>query len=213
MIHRMLHAGLTGNIASGKSHAVSVFAELGAHIVDADVIARRLLNTETDTKLKVVNAFGPEILNAEGQINRKSLANIIFHDSAKRQLLNSLVHPDVRTVVLGQIVELEKQGTPGIIIVDAALLVESGFYRMYDKLIVVACDPAVQLARLISRDGISVEEARARIAAQLPAAEKVKLADYVIETSGTFKQTRGQIEEVYRKLVLDEIDQRLLPEA
>jgi dephospho-CoA kinase len=213
MIHPMLHAGLTGNIASGKSHAVSVFSELGAHIIDADIIARRLLSSETETKRKVVQAFGPAIVNPDGHINRKSLANIIFHDSAKRELLNSLVHPDVRTEVLGRIVELEKPETLGIIIVDAALMVESGFYRMYDRLIVVTCDPGVQLTRLMSRDGLSVEEARARMAAQLPAAEKAKLADYTIDTSGTFKQSREQIEEVYRRLVLDEISLRLQADA
>jgi dephospho-CoA kinase len=205
MIPIMLHVGLTGNIATGKSHTVSIFAELGAHIIDADVIARQLLNPGTGTYLKVLQGFGRTILNPDGTINRKSLAQLIFHDSAKRELLNSLVHPDVRTEVLRRIAELEKPGVGGIIIVDAALMVETGSYKMYDRLVVVTCDPAVQLTRLINRDGLSLQEARARIAAQLPSGEKVKVADYIIETSGTFKQTREQIETVYRNLVLEEI--------
>jgi len=198
----MLQVGLTGSIASGKSHASSVFAELGAHIIDADIIAHELCTPGTPTYAKVVAAFGREVVAPDGTINRKALGEIVFHNAEKRQLLNSLVHPDVRAEVMRRIFALEKQGFQGIAIVDAALIVESGFHRMQDRLVVVVCDPALQLTRVMSRCGLSAEEARIRIAAQMPVQEKVRLADYVIDTSGTYSNTREQIERVYRELVL-----------
>jgi len=205
MMPRMLHAGLTGNIASGKSQAALVFAELGAHVIDADTVAHELLGPGTKTYAKVAESFGMEILNPDGTINRKVLGGIVFQDFRKRQLLNALVHPDVRTEVLRRIVDLEKDSSAGIIIVDAALMVESGFYKLYDRLIVVTCDPALQLNRLIHRNGLTPDEAKARMAAQMPIEEKLKLADYTIDTSGTFRQTREQIEAIYRDLLLQEM--------
>jgi dephospho-CoA kinase len=201
----MLHVGLTGNIASGKSHATAVFAELGAHIIDADVVAHELLAPGTATYRKVVDAFGPEIVGDDGTIDRRRLGGIVFHDTDKRLLLNSLVHPDVRAEVLRRVVEIDGDGRNGILIVDAALMVESGSYKMYDKLIVVHCAPDLQIARIVARDNLSITEARARMAAQLPAEEKIKVADYTVDTSGTFRQTREQIEAIYRDLVLVEL--------
>ena len=204
----MLHVGLTGNIASGKSTAARVFVELGARIIDADVIAHALLEPQTETYKKVVERFGRGIVKVDGTINRVKLGEIVFHDAAQRNLLNGIVHPEVRTEVLRQIFELEKDSTGGIIIIDAALMVESGFYKLYDRLIVVFCHPALQLARLISRDGLSIPEARARMAAQMPVEEKLQVANYKIDTSGTLRRTREQIEAVYRDLVLIELSKR-----
>jgi dephospho-CoA kinase len=198
----MLQVGLTGSIASGKSHASSVFAELGAYIIDADLIAHQLCVPGTPTFAKVVEAFGNGVLAPDGTIDRKILGEIIFHNAEKRHLLNSLVHPEVRAEVMRRMFELQKQGFQGIVIVDAALIVESGFHKMQDRLIVVVCELALQLTRVMNRCGISAEEARVRIAAQLPAEEKVKLADYVIDTSGTYSNTREQIERIHRELVL-----------
>ncbi len=197
----MLQVGLTGNIASGKSHASSVFAELGAQIIDADLIAHELFTPGTATYSKVVQAFGNHILAADGAINRKILAEIIFHQRERRLLLNSLVHPDVGAEVMRRTFELAKQGFNGIVMVDAALLVESGFYKTQDYLIVVTCDPALQLLRVMNRCGLNAEEARLRIDAQMPATEKIKLADYTIDTSGTYANTREQIERIYRDLL------------
>jgi dephospho-CoA kinase len=201
----MLHVGLTGNIASGKSNAGLVFAELGAHIVDADLIAHELLLPGAHAYSDVVCAFGSGILDESGAINRRALGQIVFSSPQKRQLLNSLIHPGVRAEVLRRIVELEMPGKKGIILVDAALMIETGFFQYYDRLIVVYCDPSIQLSRLMSRDGFNVEEARARIAAQMPAEEKRRLAHYTIETSGTLRQTREQVEAVYRDLLLYEM--------
>ncbi len=204
----MLQVGLTGNIASGKSRAASVFAELGAHVIDADVIAHELMQPGSQTCEKVVAAFGEGILNPDGTINRRSLGTIVFNDTPKRLLLNSLVHPDVRDEVLRRIFQLQEGSPNGIVIVDAALMVESGFYRMHDVLIVVTCDAGLQSARLMNRSDLTLEEARSRMEAQMPVEEKVKLADYVIDTSGTFRETRVQIEEIYKELLRRERESR-----
>jgi dephospho-CoA kinase len=204
----MLQVGLTGNIASGKSNASRVFAELGAHVVDADIIAHKLLDPGTATYGRIRDAFGAEILFPDGTINRKVLGRIVFSQADKRVLLNGLIHPDVRAEVLRRVGEVVAREASAIIIVDAALMVESGFYKLHERLIVVYCDPALQLSRLMARDGLLPSEAKARMDAQLPVEEKLKLADYVIETSGTFRETRVQIETVYRDLVRVESDLR-----
>jgi dephospho-CoA kinase len=198
----MLQVGLTGNIATGKSHASGVFAELGAHVIDADAIVHELFHPGSATHAKVVAAFGKEILAADNTVDRKILGNIVFSQPPRRLLLNALVHPDVAAEVMRRVFDLAKQGFKGIVIVDAALLVESGFYRMQDRLIVVNCDPALQLARIMSRYGLSAENAQLRIAAQMPAQEKIKLAHYTIDTSGTYSSTREQIETIFRDLML-----------
>ena len=202
---RMLHVGLTGNIASGKSHAALLFAEMGAHIIDADQVAHELLNSGTKTYQKIVEAFGEQILALDRQIDRKKLGQIIFFDADKRLLLNRLTHHDVGVELLRRIFEWEQQFSRGIVIVDAALMVETGGYKMYDRLIVVTCDPALQIVRLMSRDHLNEEEARARMNSQMPIEQKLKLANYTVDTSGTLKQTRDQVEAIYRDLLIQEI--------
>ncbi len=201
----MLHVGLTGNIASGKSQAAQVFAELGAHIINADIIAHDLLVKGTVIYDEVVKAFGEGILAPDGSIVRRKLGDIVFGDAEKRSRLNGIIHPAVREEIMHRVHECGESCPSAIIIVEAALLIETGGYRIYDCLIVVTCDPKLQLSRLIHRDGLTLEQAKARILAQMPAEEKLKLADYTIDTSGTFKETREQIEAVYRDLVLQEI--------
>jgi dephospho-CoA kinase len=201
----MLHVGLTGNIASGKSHTAMLFAEMGAHIIDADVVAHDLLSLGTNTYQKIVEAFGENILGAEGGIDRKKLGQIIFFDDEKRKLLNQLTHHDVGAEILRKIFELEQAFSRGIVIVDAALMIETGGYKIYDRLIVVTCDPSLQLVRLMSRNQLSEREAQARMNSQMPMEEKLKLADYTIDTSGTLRQTRDQAEAIYRDLLIQEI--------
>ena len=203
----MLRVGLTGNIATGKSHASRVFAELGARVLDADIIAHDLMRPGRETYRKVVQAFGDDILSADGAIDRKKLGRIVFNDSEKRLQLNSLVHPDVGSEVRRRIIELEQDTPAGIVIVDAALMIESGSYKAYQRVIVTYCDPALQLQRIMARDGLSMEEARARVASQMPMEEKLKYADYRIDTSGTFEQTREHIEQVYRELTMLSLQQ------
>ncbi len=201
----MLHVGLTGNIASGKSRAALLFAELGAHIIDADLVVHELLALGTKTYSRIVDAFGTHILNSEREIDRKKLGQIIFFDAEKRALLNQLTHHDVGVEILRRIFDLEQSSCRGVVIVDAALMVETGGYKMYDRLIVVTCDRSLQIARLMSRDRLSEKEARARMNSQMPIEEKLKLADYTIDTSGALKQTRDQVEAIYRDLLIQEL--------
>ena len=201
----MLHVGLTGNIASGKSHAALLFAESGAHVIDADIVVHELLAPGTKTHEKVVDAFGAEILNTDGQIDRKRLGQIIFGSPEKRLLLNSLTHPDVGAEILRRIFQLEQSFSGGIVIVDGALIIESGGHKMYDRLIVVTCNPTLQISRLIRRDGLTQQQAEARIISQMPIEEKLKLADYTIDTSGTLRQTQDQVEAIYRDLLVQEL--------
>ncbi len=204
----MLRVGMTGNIASGKTNARRVFAELGAHTIDADDVAHELLAPGSEVYGDVVAAFGDGILRPDGTISRKRLGFIVFNDPERRSILNSLVHPAVRAQIWHRIGELESLHPSGIVIVDAALMVETGSYRQYDRLIVVHCDPALQLGRLMRRNDLTPEEAKARIAAQMPVEEKLRLAHYRIDTSGTLSGTRQQIEAIHRDLVLLEIRRR-----
>jgi dephospho-CoA kinase len=201
----MLHVGLTGNIASGKSRIALLFAESGAHVIDADAVVHDLLASGTKTYQKIVDVFGVEMLTPEGQIDRKRLGQIIFSNPEKRLLLNSLTHPDVIAEILSRIFDLEQFSPCGIIIVDAALIIETGGHTMYDRLIVVTCNPSLQISRLMNRDGLTQEEAEARMASQMPIEEKLKLADYTIDTSGTLRQTQDQVEAIYRDLLVQEL--------
>ena len=201
----MLHVGLTGNIASGKSQAALLFAELGAHIIDADLVVHELLASGTRTHSRIVEVFGEQILNSKREIDRKRLGQIVFFDAEKRALLNQLTHHDVGVGILRRIFDLEQSSSRGIVIVDAALMVETGGYKMYDRLIVVTCDPSLQITRLMSRDQLSEKDALARMNSQMPIEEKLKLADYTIDTSGTLKLMRDQVEAIYRDLLTQEL--------
>jgi dephospho-CoA kinase len=197
----MLHVGLTGNIASGKSYVASLFAELGAHIIDADRIAHELLACGAKTYHKIIKAFGAQILDQNKHIDRRHLARIVFSDESQRLLLNSLIHPDIHEEILRRIFDLEQKSSNGIIIVDAALMVETEGYKMYHCLVVVACNPVLQLSRLMSRDTLTEKEAKARIASQMSIEEKIKFANYVVDNSGTQEQTHDQVKTVYRALL------------
>jgi dephospho-CoA kinase len=207
-IPSMLRVGLTGNIATGKSYASMKFAELGAHVIDADRIVHELLVGDSKIVKKIVESFGEEILARDGSIDRRALGKIVFSDPEKRLLLNSLTHPEIGAEILRRISELEQISETGIVIVEAALMVESGSYEKYHRLIVVTCDSALQISRLVDRDALTQEEASARIRSQMPMEEKLKLADYRIDTSGTLKQTHEQVEAIYRDLLSREIHLR-----
>jgi dephospho-CoA kinase len=196
----MLKVGLTGSIAVGKSFVLGVLAELGCRVLDADVTARAVVAVGTPGLEAVVEAFGKEVLTAEGGLDRQKLGAIIFADELKRQKLNSILHPFIIAAQDQQMREWERQDPKGIAVVDAALMIESGGYRRFDKLIVVHCRPEVQLQRLMSRDQISRNDAEQRIAAQLSQEEKKKLADFLIDTSDGFESARPQTETVFHEL-------------
>ena len=196
----MLKVGLTGSIAVGKSFVLGVLAELGCRILDADATAREVVTPGTPGLNAVVEAFGKEIVLEDGTLDRGTLGKIVFADEKKLQRLNSLLHPFIIAAQDDQIRRWEQEDPSDIAVVDAALMIESGGYRRFDKLIVVHCRPEVQLARLIAREGLSPEDSERRIAAQMPQEEKKKYADFLIDTSDSFEDARRQTESVFREL-------------
>jgi len=198
--HLMLKVGLTGSIAVGKSFVVDVFRELGCHVLDADKTAREVVEPGTVGLQQIVENFGDEILLSTGELNRSKLGGIVFADTDKRQLLNAIVHPLVIEKQNEWIAAWEKADPGGIAIVDAALMIESGGYKRFDKLIVVWCRPEVQLERLMLRDGLSAEEAARRIQAQMSQEEKRSYADLSIDTSDGFAEARRQTIEILEQL-------------
>ena len=189
--------GLTGGIASGKSTVAQMFRELGAHIVDADSIGHKMLLSSSPAYPELVAAFGREILDSVGRIDRKKLGPLVFADPAKLQRLNRIVHPRI----IEQTSQLAAQHcaeNPGsVTIVDAALIYETGIPGRFAKIIVAWCRPEQQIERLMSKTGASREEAERRITSQMPAEEKRGRADFVIDCSGTMEDTRRQVEELY----------------
>jgi dephospho-CoA kinase len=196
----MLKVGLTGSIGVGKTFVSSVLAELGCHVLDADSTAREVVDPGTPGLAAVVEAFGMEILRADGTLDRARLGAQVFADEGKRLRLNSILHPFIISAQDEQLRKWEEEDEGGIAIVDAALMIESGGYKRFDKLIVVHCRPEIQLERLMARNAISREEAARRINSQMPQDEKKAYADFLIDTSEGFEDTRRQTEEVYRQL-------------
>lgn len=196
----MLRVGLTGSIAVGKSFVCDVFRRHGCHILDADKTARDVVAPGSIGLIRIVEQFGPAVLNENGELDRAKLGEIVFADSEKRQLLNSIVHPLVIERQDEWLREMEKTDPRGIAIVDAALMIESGGSRRFGKLIVVWCRADIQLARLIERDHLTREAAKARIDAQMPQDEKRKYADFLIDTSDGFETAERQTVDVYESL-------------
>jgi len=196
----MLKVGLTGSIAVGKSFVLGVLKELGCHVLDADEVAREVVKPGTAGLRAVVEAFGDEILRADGTLDRSKLGSIVFTDENKRRQINSILHPFIITAQDEELRRLEREDPQGIAVVDAALMIESGAYKRFDKLIVVHCDPEIQLQRLMKRDKLSREDAERRINSQMPQEEKKRYADFLIDTSGPFESTRQQVELAFHEL-------------
>ena len=197
----MLRVGLTGSIGVGKSFVTSIFEELGCHVLDADETAREVVMPGTPGLRALTDAFGEEILATDGTLDRKRLGALIFADQIERQRLNHILHPFI-IARQDEIMREWEAGDPnGIGIIDAALMIESGGYKRFDKLIVVHCRPEVQLERLMLRDKLSRDEALRRINSQMPQDEKQRFADYLIDTSDGFELTRAQIISVHQKLI------------
>ena len=195
----MLKVGLTGSIAVGKSFVVECFRELGCHVLDADHTAREVVEPRTIGLRRIVETFGSEVLDGN-KLDRAKLGAIVFADEEKRRTLNSIVHPLVIERQNEWIAEREASDPDGIAIVDAALMIESGGYKRFDKLIVVWCRADIQLARLRTRSSLSHDEAIRRIAAQMSQDEKKNYADYLIDTSDGFDDTRRRVVETFETL-------------
>lgn len=196
----MLKVGLTGSIAVGKSNVCDIFRELGCHVLDADKTARDVVAVGTDGLSMIVSEFGSDIILPAGGLDRKKLGAIVFADAEKRKLLNAIVHPLVIKEQDRWLGECELTDPDGIAIVDAALMIESGGYTRFNKLIVVWCEPAIQLQRLMLRDDLTAAEAERRIKAQMPQEEKKSFADHLIDTSHGFDDTRRQTVEIFASL-------------
>ena len=186
----MLVIGLTGNIGCGKSSLSDIFISEGINIVDADIIARQIYDDEKMLN-KVYEIFGTDIKNSDGSLNRKALGRIVFNDDEKLIQLNKLTHPVIRQKVSDQIDEYKNQNKE-IVILDAALLVESDYLNFIDKLLVVTCKENIQIERIKNRDNCSTEDALSRIRSQMSQKEKVKYADYIIDNSGTIEELRDK---------------------
>jgi dephospho-CoA kinase len=196
----MLIVGLTGGIASGKSLATRVLRDLGAHIIDADKIVHDLLAPGQDACREVVGHFGKEILLPDGSIDRRKLGDIIFSHPEQRSWLNQCIHPRVFKAYQTQVHYLRERQPDAIVVMDAALLIETGYHKHMDRIVVVYADQKDQVKRLMERDRFTLEQAVARISSQMPLDEKRKYADYVIENIGTREATEQQTREVFSKL-------------
>ncbi len=196
----MLRVGLTGGIAVGKSFVSSVLRELGAHVYDADQIARDVVVPGTEGLADIVATFGEDILLPDGTLDRAKLGAIVVKNKDLLGKLNAIVHPRVHAAQDRLLKEAEAADPDGIAVVDAALLIESGGWKRFEKIVVVWCRPELQLERLMKRNGFDREEAERRIALQLPSDEKRKYADFEIDTSDGFEATRTLTETVFRQL-------------
>ena len=196
----MLRVGLTGGIACGKTYVTNLLRELGCEVTDADQIARAVVEPGQPAYHEIVKEFGPENLQADGTIDRAKLSAIIFTDAAQRAKMNAIVHPRVHETQSRWMADVAQRNPAAIVVVDAALMIESGGYKHFDKLVVVYCTPELQLERLMTRNNLPYEEAVKRIAAQMPTSEKLAYADYSIDTSGGFESTRQQVIALYTEL-------------
>jgi dephospho-CoA kinase len=196
----MLLVGLTGGLASGKSHVGRQLERLGCLLVQADLLGHEALLPGGEAFQPTVDEFGPSILNPDGTINRRRLAAEVFDQPGRLARLNEFVHPAVRKRTRTLIDGFAALHPDGIAVVEAAILIETGTYKNYDRLIVVTCSEEQQIARAMNRDGITREEALARLRRQLPLREKLKFADYVIDTSGPAENTAAQTRAVFEAL-------------
>jgi dephospho-CoA kinase len=198
-LYTMRKLGITGGIASGKSAVAAMLRELGFPVLDADSLAHRLVEPGQAAYDDVVRAFGHEILGENGRVDRARLASIVFADRAKLDRLNAIVHPRVAEAMDRQFEEWQRAGAYDTAFIEAALIVEAGLHKRLDGLVVAWCTPEQQLERLRARK-MSEDEARRRIAAQLPIAEKLRYATEKIDCSGSLQGTRRQVEALARKL-------------
>jgi len=196
---RSLILGVTGGIASGKSLVTEIFRSLGALVVSADELAREAVLPGSETLCRLVGQFGRDILQADGSLDRKTLAERVFTNAGAREALNRITHPAIAALAEKRLQELSQQAGR-LVVYEAPLLFEAGAEKRVDAVLVVSIDEPLQVERLMRRDGLTEGQARARIAAQMPQAEKVARADYVIDNSGSPEATAEQVRKIFREL-------------
>jgi len=192
--------GLTGGIATGKSTVSNMLRARGAAIVDADQVAREVVEPGEPALQEIVRRFGPEILNEDGALNRKKLGEIVFADPARRKELEAITHPAIRARMRERVAALAAEDPDRLIVADIPLLFEGGLQRQYECVLLVYVPREIQKERLMKRDGLTEAEAEKRLAAQMDIEEKKRLADYVIDNRGTLAETERQVDEFLRRL-------------
>jgi len=195
-----LVVGLTGGIASGKSAVARMFQELGAHVIDADQLAREVVAPGTPGWREVVKAFGQEYLLPDASLDRKKLARRVFSHPQEKAKLEAIIHPRILELRQKRTQEILEKDPQAVIIFDVPLLIEKGLQDRVDRVVVVWVPRKLQIKRLMERDGLSRLEAEERLRNQLPLDEKLKYAHHVIDNSGTLQETRSQVEALYREL-------------
>jgi dephospho-CoA kinase len=196
----MLRIGLTGGIASGKSTVASMLRDLDCPVLAADALGHELLENGQTAYAEVVREFGIDILDSNGNVDRSALGEIVFADAERRARLNQILHPRIEEIIQKWFAALDQPGGPEIAIVEAALIVEAGYQKHLDKLMVCWCRRAQQVERLLER-GLTEEQALLRIAAQMPMEEKRKLADEAIDCSGTIEETEKEVALAVKRLL------------
>ncbi len=196
----MLIVGVTGGVAGGKTTVSRMFEKEGAYIIDADRIARELVQPQRPAWKEILRIFGKGILKQDGTIDRKRLADIAFSDSGQRRVLNGILHPRIKKE-MGRITrQIERNDPHAVIIFDAPLLVETGFHREVDKVVVVTSKETQQVERLKKRAGMTREETQRIISSQMALEEKIEIADFIIRNEGSLDATRRGVREVFREL-------------
>jgi dephospho-CoA kinase len=198
---KFLLVGLTGGIATGKSTVSALLRQLGCEIIDADLLAREVVEPGQPALAQIVTEFGRDVVTAAGALDRKKLGAIVFANPERRRRLEAITHPAIRDRFQARLDELAERGFVGLVVFDAAVMIESGNYKNMDRLVVVVTDEPTQLARLHGRDGTDDAENRRKVASQMPLAEKAKLADYVIDNSGDREATAEQVRRVFAVLM------------
>jgi dephospho-CoA kinase len=196
----MLIVGLTGGVASGKTTVSKILSEEGAYLIDADLIARELVQPHTPTWSELIRVFGKKILYRDESIHRKKLAAIVFSDPQERNLLNQIILPRIKEEMERRVKEIGQKDPGAIVVIDAALLVELGDHREMDKVIVVTSTERQQIERLKEREGASEEEVRKILSSQMALEEKLKVADFVIRNEGSLEEMRRMAKEVFQEL-------------
>ena len=193
--------GLTGGIGAGKSTVSARLSALGAYVLDADAISRKLLEPNGGCFLPVVDAFGHDILRADGSINRGALAAIVFTDANAREKLESIVHPAVKVEMCARAQQILHDAPNALIVFDVPLLIESGMQTLTDAVLLVTAPEETRIARIAARDALDASAAKQRIAAQMPDAEKLRYADFVLDNSGTLDALYTKLDALYASLM------------
>jgi dephospho-CoA kinase len=194
----LLKVGLTGGIGCGKTVVRRRLEERGIPTLDADAVVHRLLSGRNEVTRAIEESFGPEVMAPEGSVDRKALGDVVFANEEARKKLNAIVHPAVYREVERFLEEREKKGD-AVAVVDAALMIETGSYRRYDAVVVVHCPKALQLERVMARDGVTREDAERRLRSQMPVEEKLRFADFRVDTSGSLEETLRQADQLARR--------------